>query len=427
MLMGLAAFMEGDRAILYTSPAALAEYRSGRRIKTQLTRDAHITAFMNIEILRASIMGMLDQFKTPKMGKLGPLVSIMMDIYRGMLDESRSASYSLTLRQQGVEIGFTMEYMPGSKLARLMGGTRASALPALAVLPRASLGVIGSTYDPDGYGKFLQDMLGKFANYPEVQDFIRPFISHMMENSSGETALAILPSPGPGLALAVVGRVRSAAAARDFFTGLASRINALPFIQKSARQQDAVRFVYNKHVRTVAGQQVDTFQLEFKPGQPIPEERRASFEVLLRLFTANVVYANGYQIMVFGDTPDVYLREMIGNSAGNGGGFKSAPAWSKVNRVYGKYPKNGFFYLSLSGFIRELMELAKPFMGARAGMMGSFTIPGALYGYSFTSPGRVEAAFLVEREIVAGIARLASMMMPKKGRDNNPNPDGNDK
>lgn len=428
MMLGLSSFTEGDRVILYTSPAALGEYRSGRRIKAHLGNDAHLSVYMNFEILRASIMGMIDQLKgLPKGGSLGPLFSILMDIYRGMLDESRSVSYSLALREQGVEIGFAMEYMPGSRLAALMGAGKPSALPALAVLPVSSLAAFGSASDPDSSGKYLMDLLGKFANYPEIQDFIRPVIRQLMDNAAGESAVAFLPSPGIGFSIAVVNQVKSAASSRAFLAALEAKINSLPFLQKAAQKGAALKMVYRKNARTVAGQDVDTFQLEIQSREPIPEQQRAMVEVLLRLFTANIVYANGYQLMVFGDTPDRFLQEMIRNSAAPEGGFKTSAAWRKANRAYGKYPKNGFFYLSLQGFIKEILELAKPFLGAKAGMAESFNIPGAFYGYTFSSTGKVEAVFLLEREVVAGIAKLASMMMPKQGMDKNPSPDGNDK
>ena len=405
----------GGFAYVASTSKAYAEFRKGRALRgIRLVGDTQMSMYMNTRLFKREIQGSLHKVWRVG-GPMGGFTRAFLRIYMKMLQDTRYMGFGGSLDRDGLEMGFSMGFVPGSAISSVFSGSRADRLRALSILPADSIAAAAGKSPVGKWSRYFSKLIAPLKRrFPSLGKIVDELFTYLRENSTGESAVAMLPAPGQGFSFAAVSGVRSASSSRSFYRKMAGMVNSLNVIRKLKARGTRVKLVYSRGLTSIAGKRVDECKLTFSFYKPVPAHAAVLVNMLRRLFTAKIVYTGGYELVAVGDNASRRLREMLRNTSGDGDGFKSSAAYRMINRRYGKYAKNSLFYLSMKGFVKEIMEVAIPMSGQMAPVLRRIRIPGSFYGYSYSTGRGIRMRMLLDREAIMGMMNLAQFFMVSK-------------
>jgi len=405
---------KGDTAFAFSSFRAYAEYNHGAKGKARLLQGGQFTVSINTKLFRKEIRKGLAAVGS-RAGRFSSLLKSLMSIYIRLLHDISSADYGINLDRHGFEIAVAMGLVPESGLAALCQANRPDRLRPLAVLPADSILAAAGKMPMRKGAKYFNTLLEPLRRLmPGFEKIFDEVFQYLGENSTGARALAMLPARGIGFSFASVGGVRSAPAARSFYRRLSALVNRLSAIHKLRVRGLYIKVVYSEGAELLSGKSVDVFRLGFESARPLPKRALATVKMIKRLLSGRVVYTEGYELVAFGEDSRRRLQEMIRNSRGYSQGFKSSAAYRKVNRRYGRYAKNSFFYLSLKGFAREMRETLLSGDSQSARFLRKLRVSGSVYGYGCSSSQGIRLKMLIDRDAILGIKNLVQYFIARR-------------
>jgi len=424
MMLGLMRVSQTFRrgvVILATSRRALLEYRRGKRIKAVIIRNSQLSLYANYDLFRKEFVNKLNGLFAKGHKLRSSFAGSFFNMYLGIFLFIFSMGYSLNLDRSGLEVGFAMGFKRRSKLASVFVSSGSKRLKSLDIIPGDSIVVYAGKIPMDKWSRYLGGMISplKKANR-QLGNLFAALIDYTGRNSSGESAMAMLPRRGEGLSFAVVNGVRSRFRAREFYYRLKKMVNKLELIKQLKSKGVVFHVEYLKNAESLSGKDVDIFRIRVASTAPLTALQVKIVNLVRKLFTIRITYSKGFELMALGEGSSRRLQEMIRNSRGSGEGFRSSVAYRKFRRKYGRYASNGMFYFSCDGFFQEIKDfMISAHLWARR-QFRQIRIPGNIYGYSYSNRTGFKMRVLIDRDMIMGSLNLRRMftgMRSGKGKN----------
>lgn len=399
-------------AIIASSPAVMASFNGGQKKPVTLVSEAQLSIYVDMALFKDEIQKAIQQYTRYAQGSDARLMRSAMLFYADWLKEMRGASYSLSLNQKGIELGYTMDLVPGGKMAAMLAATPAGSPDLIGAMPADSYVALGSRMNLKASLPYLEPVMGMFETVqPELGTILKEYLRDASLLYGDDYAMALVPSKASGVT--ILGAVRQGGGSTQaLYRKLVDRLNGLRFVQR-VRQEDA-RFglVYEASAGTVSGVRYDTIRLDFTDPADSSEETRRQVAFVREVLTCHVAFKDGVEYWAMGTDAKNRLAGMLD---GRAPAFRTSPAWRTMTASWGQYAKNGLMYFSLSGLLREVVAVIKRFDPDNAqtrvveGMLTRLPQDGGIYAMTRYAHNAVTVRGLVSESEIQAIAQFFLM------------------
>jgi len=233
-------------------------------------------------------------------------------------------------------------------------------------------------------------------------------------NYKDDMAVALVPTKNePGLSAVSAMRIRSVEQSIILHKSITGYLNSLPIIKKASQQGVRLQFVFKK-MSNING--VESYLFFVEASGPIP----AALRKIAKLFMYRVAYMRQTEFIAYGRETRSRLKEMLQIAKGSARGFKTSRAYRRMRRQYGRYQKNGVFYVSLVRMAHEFLKFGGSIAPDReitqmlAAVKKMLANSAGIFGYSYNRSSSISMRMLLSRQELFNIFRFVMLGMKSK-------------
>lgn len=424
---------QDNYAFVSPEKATMESVLKGPHKKVNLIRNSQVSFHMDMTQFRTLFLQSMQS--AARAARRVPLMRSLMLLYKDIIMQVDSQGYSLKLDDRGLEMGFRMEYKPGSDMAKVNADLGTGPVATLDLMPADSIALAASHVNWKGSLKMYDRMVGMVSNIDsQLGAAAHGFFHTLADSLHNELSLAMVPSlSNPGLNVVAAARVRSPQKLLDSVAETVKAINNIKQLKKIREKGDGnVGLSFKQNAESIADVPVHVVSLVLEPpsSATISSRDRKLIALVKSILTVRFTFLRRTVLVAMGPDGKTRLGDMARRLRGEGSskGFKQSDTYNLMRKHYGRFKKNGVYYLSLANLGSELIKLVSLFekdqaLSAIGAMLEKMdTKMGGLYGYSLSEGNATTMRLLFTKNEIFGIFQLiVSQFTRNRKKNESPN------
>jgi len=383
-----------DRYLIIASGAdVMNAFERGAKKTIARLPDAQIAIHMDGAFIKKSAAD-IDSVIDEESGAINQLAGKFRS---GFIDGIKELSVGISFTPQGIQFASGIEAQPGSAYAEFLKSAGSGEPALIAKMPADSYFAAGTRMQI----KWIQSSFGDvFAEFYDgfargLGSALADAIKEAADIYGDDSAFALMPAGEGAFSMVAAMKLAPGKDSKAFIAKYVERINALPALKNIGG-----RVIYTPNAGKIGADSYDLVKFESNTPQNFRGSAR-NLDKLLNSLTAMIVAKNGVEYAAIGADAQRRLADLIN---GTKPGFSTSAAWRTIAQNYGQYAKNGIFYISTSGAIKEIVRIVSAFdiggnnVKSTMNKLGRIPAGGGIYGISQPGQNSITGYALVTKE-----------------------------